>query len=242
MAKKGTMKQTLGWIPSSFDATDLKKAKKDGFLSESAEIIFPSDEVVPALPAGYRVMFLTFLFRGLSLPAHKFLRGLLFVYGVQLHQLTPNSLLHIACFVTLCEAFLGIDPHWILWKYLFRLRPSAALAEIPKLGGAIVSVRSKSQYLEFQMAQSVQGWRQKWFYIKDQKISNSDQYGLAPFDASKNLTKLTTWDALPSKVEVKSIKPLLARIQELKNAAGSGLTGTQLMVLFLQRRIQPLQA
>jgi hypothetical protein len=84
------------------------------------------------------------------------------------------------------------------------------------------------------MAQSVQGWRQKWFYIKDQKISNSDQYGLAPFDASKNLTKLTTWDALPSEVEVESIKPLLARIQDLKNAVGSGLTGTQLMVLFLQ--------
>jgi hypothetical protein len=76
------------------------------------------------------------------------------------------------------------------------------------------------------MAQSVQGWRHKWFYIKDQKFSNSDQYGLAPFDASKNLTKLTTWDALPSEAEVKNIKPLLARIQELKSAAGSGLTGT----------------
>jgi hypothetical protein len=86
------------------------------------------------------------------IPAHEFLRGLLFVYGVQLHQLTPNSLLHIACFVTLCEAFLGIDPHWILWNYLFRLRPSGSLAEIPKLGGGIVSMRSESQYLEFQMA------------------------------------------------------------------------------------------
>jgi hypothetical protein len=72
----------------------------------------------------------------------------------------------------------------------------------------------------------VQGWRQKWFYIKDQKISDSDQYGLAPFDASKGLTKLSSWDALPSEAEVKSIKPLLAHIQELKNVAGSGLTGT----------------
>jgi hypothetical protein len=44
------------------------------------------------------------------------------------------------------------------------------------------------------------------------------------------------------KAEVENIKPLLARIQELKNAAGSGLTGTQLMAIFLQRRIQPLQA
>jgi hypothetical protein len=95
---------------------------------------------MPAPLVGYRVMFLTFLFRGLSLPVHEFLRGLLFVYGVQLHQLMPNSLLHIACFITLCEAFLGIDPHWILWKYLFHLRPSGSLAKIPELGGAIVSV------------------------------------------------------------------------------------------------------
>jgi hypothetical protein len=87
-----------------------------------------------------------------------------------------------------------------------------------------------------------QDWRQKWFYIKDQKISDSDQYGLAPFDASKGLTKLTTWDALPSKAEVENIRPLLARIQEIKNAAGSRLTGMQLMAFFLQRCIKLLQA
>jgi hypothetical protein len=84
-------------------------------------------------------MFLAFLLRGLSFLAHEFLRGLLFVYGVQLHQLTPNSILHIACFVTLCESFLGIKPHWILWKFLFRLRPSVALSKKPELGRAVVS-------------------------------------------------------------------------------------------------------
>jgi hypothetical protein len=88
-----------------------------------------------------------------------FFVGLCFFYGVQLHQLTQNSLLHIACFITLCEAFLGIDPHWILWKYLFRLCPSGSKGEILELGGAIVSVRSESQYLDFKMAESVQGWR-----------------------------------------------------------------------------------
>jgi hypothetical protein len=161
---------------------------------------------------GFRVMFFAFLFRSLSLPIHEFLHGLLFVYDVQLHQLTSNSLWHIACFITLCEAFLGIEPHWILWKYLFRLRPSGSLCKIPELGGAIISMRLESQYPDFKMAQSVQGWRQKWFYIKDQKFYDSDQYGLAPFDASKGLTKLTTWDALPSDAEVENIKPLLARI------------------------------
>jgi hypothetical protein len=115
---------------------------------------------------------------------------------------------------------LGIDHHWVLWKYLFRFCHSGSKGEIPELGGAIVSVRSESQYLDFKMAQSVQGCRHKWFYIKYRKSAKSDKYGLAPFDASKSLTKLTTWDALPSDAEVKSIKTLLAPIQELKNAAG----------------------
>jgi hypothetical protein len=159
MVKKWGDKTTLKLVTSSFEESDLKKAKKEGFLLEAALIIFPSDERVPTPPKGYRVMFLDFLLRGLSLPAHEFLRGLLFVYGVQLHQLTPNSILHIACFITLCESFLGIDPHWVLWKFLFRLRTSVSLDKNPELGGAVVSLHSESHYLEFNMAVSVQGWR-----------------------------------------------------------------------------------
>jgi hypothetical protein len=79
MAKKGTKNLTLKWVPSSFDDADPKKAEKEGFLLEAAPIIFPSDESVLKPPKGYRVMFLAFLLRGLSLPAHEFLRGLLFV-------------------------------------------------------------------------------------------------------------------------------------------------------------------
>jgi hypothetical protein len=111
MAKKGAKKQVVGWTASAFMDTDLKKLKKEGFLAESVEVIFPSTEVIPAPPPVFRVMFLAFLLHGFSLLAHKFLRGLLFIYGVQLGQLTLNSLLHIACFITLSEAFLGINPH-----------------------------------------------------------------------------------------------------------------------------------
>jgi hypothetical protein len=114
------------------------------------------------------------------------------VYGVQLHQLTPNSILHIACFITLCEAFLCINPHWGLWKYLFRLHPNVSKEEVHDLGGAIIFGRSKSQYLAFEMAELVQGWRHKWFYIKDQKSAEANEYGLAPFDPAKPLMKLTS--------------------------------------------------
>jgi hypothetical protein len=156
------------------------------------------------------------------------------VYGVQLHQLTPNSILHIACFITLCESFLGIEPHFLLWKFLFRLCPSVALSKKHELGGAVVSIRAKSQYLEFSMAASIQGWRKKWFYIKDRKVSSSDQYGIAPFDASKEVKKLASWDSPPTETEMEEIKPLLTRIQVLKSGRGGALSGTQLMAFFLQ--------
>jgi hypothetical protein len=122
------------------------------------------------------------------------------------------------------------------------LRRNVFKEEIHDPGGAIVSVRLESQYLKFEMVESVQNWRQKWFYIKDQKSSETKEYGLTLFDPAKGLTKLTSWDALPSKTEAEEIKPLLARIQELKNAAKKEFHGTQLIVFFLQRCIQLLQA
>jgi hypothetical protein len=102
-------------------------------------------------------------------------------------------------------------------------------------------MRTKVHYLEFSMAASVQGWRQKWFYIKDQKIASSDQFGVAPFDANQKLQKLASWDSPPTEAEMENIKPLLARIQSLKSTSGGALSGTQLMAFFQQRRIRPLQ-
>jgi hypothetical protein len=116
-----------------------------------------------------------------------------------------------------------------------------SLSKKPELGGAVISIRAESQYLDFSMAASVQGWRKNWFYIKDRKVASSDKYGIAPFDASMEVKKLTSWDSPPTEAEMEEIKPLLARIQELKSGRGGALSGTQLMAFFLQRRVQPLQ-
>jgi hypothetical protein len=243
LATKNAMakKSATSWVRSTITQNEMEKATADGLISAEDSIKFPSTERIPKPPSGYRVMFLAFLLRGFSLPAHEFLRGLLFVYGVQLHQLTPNSLLHIACFVTLCESFLGIEPHFTLWRSIFRLRPNVSLARKPELGGAVISVRPEAQYLEFSMAASVQGWRTKWFYIKDRKSSPENEFGLPPFDVSQEIKKLKSWDSLPSDAEVQQIFPLLSRIQALKTGLGGALSGIQLMAFFIQRRVQPLQ-
>jgi hypothetical protein len=160
---------TIGWSVSAITKGDLNKAKRSGFLLESMDYAFLGDEVIPRPAEGFRVMFLSFLLCGLSLTAHEFLRLLLIVYGVQLYQLTPNSILHVACFITLCEGFLVINPHWGLWKWIFYLHRNASKEEIHDVGGALIGLCLDAQYFKFPFADSVQHWGTKWFYVKDQK-------------------------------------------------------------------------
>ena len=61
------------------------------------------------------VIFLPHVLRGIGFSISDFFRGLLYHWGVQVHHLTPNSILHISIFVHLCEAFLGIEPHFDLF-------------------------------------------------------------------------------------------------------------------------------
>lgn len=43
----------------------------------------------------------------------------MFFYGLQMHLLTPNGILNITYFITLCELFLGIEPHFGLRRQYF---------------------------------------------------------------------------------------------------------------------------
>jgi hypothetical protein len=81
MGKSKTANTSTSWVPSEFKQTDLTKAQEEGLIAEGDQVVFPSTERIPKPPSGYRVMFLAFLLRSLSFPAHEFLRGLLFVYG-----------------------------------------------------------------------------------------------------------------------------------------------------------------
>jgi hypothetical protein len=58
--------------------------------------------------------------RGFNTPASKFMRGLCYHYGVELHNFAPNSILQAATFVGVCKGFLGVSVSWYLWIHLFR--------------------------------------------------------------------------------------------------------------------------
>ncbi|KAK1612542.1 hypothetical protein QYE76_036215 [Lolium multiflorum] len=117
------VKVSRNWSASAISSRDIHKLRALRFISASEDDIrLPRAVSRPKPPKGFTVMFVAFLFCGLSLPAHEFLRSLLYFYGIQLWQLTPNSILHLSIFITICEAFLGIDPHWGLWRKIFYVK------------------------------------------------------------------------------------------------------------------------
>jgi hypothetical protein len=82
MGKTNTTNASTNWVPTEFKQMDLSKALADGLIADGDQVIFSSTKRIPKPPSGFRVMFLAFLLRGLSFPAHEFLHGLLFVYGI----------------------------------------------------------------------------------------------------------------------------------------------------------------
>ena len=73
---------------------------------------------------------------GFGITSCDIFQGLLFYWGIQSHHLTPNSILHIAIFVHLCEAYLGIEPHFDLFQHLLHLKQQTRADNIAEVGGA----------------------------------------------------------------------------------------------------------
>ena len=67
-------------------------------------------QVIPTPKSGERVVFISHFLRGLGFALHPFVRGLIFYYGLDFHDLALDSFLHISAFIVMCEAFLRI-PH-----------------------------------------------------------------------------------------------------------------------------------
>jgi hypothetical protein len=115
------------------------------------------------------VIYVSFLLRGLALPISPFFCGLLDFYRLNLTHLNPNSILQISIYVHLCEAFLGVLPHFGLWKYLYHCRPGMAGGQHQLVGGASLEMRRgrKTDYLEIPLKDSIKGWRLEWFIVEN---------------------------------------------------------------------------
>jgi hypothetical protein len=216
----------------------LQKLVKHGFMAV-AELDSCRVQDGPALPTcveGYVVSFVAFFEQGFDMPSHQFLHSLLRYYGLELHHLTPSGVLHIAAFVTLCEAYLEIDPELDLWKYFFCVwHPQYPKAELTISEGAFIHVKMGHEvdpYLEIPMPRSMKGWRKKWFYLRN------DASAPFPTFTGGRLVPLPSWGDGVAQKDLDQLNPLHKNFQQLRQ---DGLTRMHLLRMFFSRQIQPLR-
>jgi hypothetical protein len=107
------------WVQSTMTEAKIQALVDRGLLWSKTEVEwraavgedFPSEEVKE------QVVFGSFFERGFNLQAGDFFRGLLYYYRLELVHLVPNSITVVSTFIHFCEAYLGIQPHFALWRH-----------------------------------------------------------------------------------------------------------------------------
>ena len=163
-------------------------------------------------------------------------------FGAQLHHFSPNTITYLAAFVSMCENFLGCRPHWGLFKHIFTIRSQSVKKAkssdskthvIQMCGGLGIQKRNRSPFPAMILPESVRGWQSTWFYCQD-VATPGQSTGLPPFSFDRVQTpaplKVTTAETMETRM-------LVDRVVQLIN---DGVTGLDLLEVFLARRIQPL--
>jgi hypothetical protein len=165
--------------------------------------------------------------------------AILHVYGVELHNLSPNSISQAAIFAAVCEGYLGIDPNWDLWTHLF----SAELFASPtgerrvrmavQAGGCILQLRQARvlQYISAILAFSNKGWQRRWFYLRN------DDGRLPSFSQRVVTAAADNWRYGTPRDRQKNLQPLLKALEELRKG---GLTTVGVVAAIHRRRVLPL--
>lgn len=102
------------WWPSEVTDSVLRAFEKEGLIA-SYTWSFNKDSSTPTLEPDERVFTKAWVDRGLSLPPSEFFLSVLSTYGLQPHNICPNSFLLLSNFATLCEGYLGIRLDVRLW-------------------------------------------------------------------------------------------------------------------------------
>jgi hypothetical protein len=186
---------------------------------------FPTEDVKE------QVVFASYFECGFNLPVGDFFWCLLFYYKLELVHLVPNSITIVSTFIHYCEAYLGISPHFLLWRHLLCVKSTCT--RFGPVGAVMFCLRSglKSKWIDTDFPDKTTGWRSEWFYIADQLPALPRRSGHKP-------AKIFEWNLGLSSHEAEDIKEVLELVKDLKN---SGVTGGSVARSFCRRLIQPIK-
>ena len=121
------------WVPSLMGEMELNEMVEVGVLPDRITAGWRRTDGEPYLMphTDELVVLEDYFWHGLGLPIHPFLQDLLEYWGVSLCSLNLNTILHISMFIHFCEVYLGILPHFNLFRHFFWLKKKGGV--IPKL-------------------------------------------------------------------------------------------------------------
>ncbi|KAK1680348.1 hypothetical protein QYE76_041196 [Lolium multiflorum] len=222
------------WCPCETTDVELRELQNEGMIS--AHWSFIRDTDVPKPGTGEVVMTKAWVERGLSLPCSEFFLSVLNTYGLQPHNICPNSYLLLSNFATLCEGHLGIRPDVKLWQFFFRVKKETKDKAMVNCGSMTFMLRPGRMYPPHDSHESVRYWNAGWFYEKKASVPNIHQ-GLPKF-VNEPPEELASWSFVPSLAQTPILEKAARRISWLVH---DGLTGAQLTLSWFTRRIQPLR-
>ena len=159
-------------MPSSVTEEDERKLRDARYLTGEISHRLPAQgQVIPTPKPGESVVFMSHFLRGLGFPTDPFVRGLMYYYGMEFHDLAPESILHISAFIVICEAFLRVTPHFGLWLKTFNVAPKMIGGRQAECGGAAINRRADAPWPEGSFQEELGLWQQEWFYITAPKGS-----------------------------------------------------------------------
>jgi hypothetical protein len=159
----------MAWVRSMMTEAKIQALVDRGLLWTNAEVEWRAvaGEQFPSEYIKEQVSFTSFFKRSFNLPVGDFFRGLLYYYNLELVHLVPNSITVLSTFIHFCEAYLGISPHFLLWRYLFCVKSTGKRSG--PVGAIMFTLRSglKAEWTDTDLPDNTFGWRSKWFYIVD---------------------------------------------------------------------------
>jgi hypothetical protein len=118
------------WVRSTMTKAKIQALVNRGLLQPKEEVEWraAAGEQFPSNNVKEQVVFASFFERGFNLPAGDFFRGLLYYYGLEPIHLVSNSITVVSTFIHFCEAYLGISPHFLLWRYFFSVKSTGKMS------------------------------------------------------------------------------------------------------------------
>jgi hypothetical protein len=168
--------------------------------------------------------------RRFGLSSHQFLISLLWSYCLELHHLTPLGILHIAAFITLCEAYIGIEPPLNLRNHFFEARLwydlGTGAASLGSVDTSVCSSPRADSYFSILQHEAPIRWRKAWFLLKDEANAPLTTFmGSCPVPHPN-------WEHGVAQADFTLLQPLLEIVWGLRQ---KGLTSKEIMRTFLSR-------